>query len=61
MEGWAGHRLAIKLKLLKNKIKEWAKSHFGDVQVQKSNLLTKIQALDKEETDQLSRRGEEKS
>lgn len=51
VEGRAGHRLAIKLKLLKNKIKEWAKPQFGDVQVQKSNLLAEIQALDnKEET-----------
>ena len=33
VEQWAGHRLATKLKELKNKIKEWAKLNFRDVQV----------------------------
>ena len=49
MEGWAGHKLATKLKLQKNKIKEWAKTNFGDVRIQKSNIPAEIQALDKEE------------
>lgn len=47
MEGWAGHRLVTKLKLLKNKIKEWAKVNFGDVRTQKSDILAEIQALDR--------------
>ena len=54
VDGWAGHRLATKLKVLKNKIKEWAKESFGDVRNQKSQILAEIQALDiKEESDQM--------
>lgn len=61
MEGWAGHRLATKLKLLKFKMKEWAKEHFGDVKHQKSKILAKIQSLDgKEESVKLSREKEKK-
>ena len=56
MEDWAAHRLATKWRLLKNKIKEWAKTNFGDVRIQKSNILPEIQALDNEERDQLSER-----
>eukprot|EP00268_Persea_americana_P017810 TRINITY_DN18653_c0_g1_i1.p2 TRINITY_DN18653_c0_g1~~TRINITY_DN18653_c0_g1_i1.p2 ORF type:complete len:123 (-),score=26.57 TRINITY_DN18653_c0_g1_i1:203-571(-) len=61
VEGWAGYWLAIKLKLLKNKIKEWAKENFGEVRIQKLNILTEIQALDmKEESDHLTTLEEEK-
>ena len=52
VEGWAGYWLAIKLKLLKNKIKEWAKENFGEVRIQKLNILAETEALDrKEESD----------
>ena len=62
VEGWVGHRLATKFKVLKNKITEWAKLNFGDVQVQKSNILTEIQALDKkEESGQLSLEGKKRN
>eukprot|EP00268_Persea_americana_P008188 TRINITY_DN13159_c0_g2_i1.p1 TRINITY_DN13159_c0_g2~~TRINITY_DN13159_c0_g2_i1.p1 ORF type:complete len:214 (+),score=40.85 TRINITY_DN13159_c0_g2_i1:166-807(+) len=55
VEGWAGYKLATKLKLLKIRMKEWAKEHFGDVKFQKSNILAEIQALDrKEESDRLT-------
>ena len=47
VEGWAGHRMATKLKLLKNKIKEWAKENFGDVRTQKICIPAEIQALDR--------------
>lgn len=49
VEGWAGHGLAIKLKMLKQKIKEWVRSRFGDVGVIKANLLEEIQKLDRKE------------
>lgn len=55
VEGWAGYKLATKLKLLKIKIKEWAKTNFTDVRMQKIQLLEDIQNLDKkEELGQLS-------
>ena len=61
MDGWAGYRLATKLKLLKIKLKEWAKEHFGEVKYQKFKILAEIQSLDgKEEPDQLSREEEKK-
>lgn len=53
VDGWAGYRLAMKLKLLKNRIKDWAKDHFGDVRNAKVNILQEIQLLDKEEVGQL--------
>lgn len=54
-EGWAGFRLAKKLKHLKVKIKEWAKDHFGDILKAKDSLMGEIQLLDlKEEPSQLS-------
>ena len=31
VEGWLGQRLAVKLKLPKVKVKEWAKDNFGEV------------------------------
>ena len=39
MEGEAGDKLATKLKMLKNKIKEWAKMNFGDARIKKSTIL----------------------
>ena len=61
VDGWAGYRLATRLKLLKTKLKELAKEHFGEVKYQKSKILAEIQSLDgKEETDQLSREEEKK-
>ena len=55
MEGWAGQRLPTKLKLLKNKMKEWAKEYFGDLMLQRPKILAEIQALDrKEESDNLT-------
>lgn len=54
MVGLAGYRLAVKLKLLKSKIKDWAKVHFGDVTNTKEIILQEIQLLDnKEEVGQL--------
>lgn len=49
MEGWAGFRLALKLKLFKSKIKEWAALHFGDVSAIKEGILEEIRLLDREE------------
>lgn len=47
--------LAIKLKKLKEKIKEWIKNHFGDTEAAKSKLLAGIQNIGrKEEHSQLS-------
>ena len=42
VEGWAGHRLVAKLKVLKTKIEEWVRVSVGDVQIQKFNILAKI-------------------
>ena len=42
VDGWARYRLATKLKLLKVKIKEWAKMNFADVKMQKAQLLEDI-------------------
>lgn len=50
VDGWAGYRLASKLKLLNGKIKEWVKTTFGDVLKSKETILKEIQAIDKEET-----------
>lgn len=56
VEGWAGHRFAGKLKLLKAKIKEWVKENFGEVGMMKANILNGIRSLDiKEEMNGLSR------
>lgn len=56
VEGWAGHKFAAKLKLLKAKIKEWVKENFGEVGMMKANILNELQSLDaKEERDGLSR------
>ncbi|XXG85840.1 hypothetical protein AAC387_Pa11g0856 [Persea americana] len=61
VDGWAGHRLATKLKLLKTKLKEWAKEHFEKVKHQKSKILAEVQSVDgKEETDRLSSEEEKK-
>lgn len=50
--------MAIRLKLLKNKIMEWVKENFGEARVQKLNIpaeIQVIQALDwKEENDHLT-------
>lgn len=48
-EGWAGLRLAIKLKILKAKIKDWAKCHFGYVGTVKNNIMNGIHSLDNKE------------
>ncbi|XXG46977.1 hypothetical protein AAC387_Pa09g0968 [Persea americana] len=47
VDGWVGYRLGTKLKLLKVKIKEWAKMNFADMKMQKTQLLEDIQNLDK--------------
>lgn len=46
VKGWAGYKLVLKLKRLKERIKEWTKNHFGDVSCTKANILEKIQSLD---------------
>ena len=49
VEGRAGHRLMVKLKLLKIKLKEWAREKFGDVGMQKTTILEEIQLIDNRE------------
>ena len=49
VEGWTGYRLATKLKMLKVKLKAWAKMSFADMKMQKAQLLEDIQNLDKKE------------
>lgn len=59
VEGWPGQRLAVKLKLLKVKVKEGAKDNFAELGVIKLKILEELQCLDgKEETGLLS--GEER-
>lgn len=54
--GMASFTLAKKLKLLKIKIKDWAKEHFGNILEAKDTLMGEIQLLDlKEESHQLSK------
>lgn len=36
VEEWAGYRLATKLKMLKVKLKEWAKMSYADMKMQKA-------------------------
>lgn len=55
VEGWAGYKLAAKLKYLKQKIKQWSKDSFSDAGVMKTKIPEEIQLLDiKEEQGQLS-------
>ena len=42
-------RLVVKLKLLKVKIKEWAKENFGEVGATKCKILEDLQCLDSKE------------
>lgn len=49
MDRWVGFKLALKLKLLKGKIKEWARFYFGDVTAIKDRILEEIQALNYKE------------
>lgn len=49
MEGWTGFKFARKHKLLKGKIKDWVKNHFGEVEKVKNNILKEIHVLDKKE------------
>lgn len=44
-----GYKLAMKLKLLKGRIKDWAKDQFGDVRLVKEGLLKDIQRLGNKE------------
>ena len=47
--------IAKKLKLIKAKIKKWNREAFGDIKIQKYNLMDSISQLDvKEETSSLS-------
>lgn len=45
VEGSIGFKLPIKLKVLKGKIKEWAKNHFGDMENFKRAFLKKSMFL----------------
>ena len=60
VESWAGFRLAVKLRTLKLKLKEWAileyvsKTYFGDIELQKDAILEEIQNLDNKELGHLS-------
>lgn len=55
VDGRLGFALAIKIKIIKLKIKEWAKSQFGDVGAAKKNIVEEIRRIDKkEETCQLT-------
>lgn len=49
-----GFKLAAKLEVLKGKIKEWAKNHFGYMGKIKENILVELLALDKKEEECLS-------
>lgn len=51
VEGWAGCKLEMELKLLKGKIKDWARHHFENVRKVKEDLLKEIQRLDNKEKD----------
>lgn len=44
---WEGHKLLIKLKLLKGKIKEWVRLSYGDGATNKACYLAEIQSLDR--------------
>lgn len=41
--------MAVKLKMLKSKIKGWAITHFGEVSAVKQSILVEIQFLDLKE------------
>lgn len=49
VEGWVGFTLALNLKNLKKRIKEWAEIHFRDVRAIKEGILEEIRVLDREE------------
>lgn len=46
VEGRVGFRLSMKLRKLKEKIKEWVANPFGDVHAAKANILEELQSLD---------------
>ena len=48
-QGWAGFRLTAKLKSLKAKIKDWAKTSFGSVEASIADLLCSIKEIDSKE------------
>lgn len=62
VKGWEGHKLFVKLKLLKHKIRDWAKVHFRDVEGQKTIILEEIQLIDsmEESTGKLTDEGRSK-
>lgn len=39
VEGWDGYRLGMKLKILKGRIRDWAKEHFGDARMANESIL----------------------
>ena len=45
-DGCAGLTLMLKLKKLKEEIKEWTKNQFGDVRSAKIDILEEIKSLD---------------
>lgn len=45
VKGWEGHKLFVKLKLLKHKIRDWAKVHFRNVGGRKRSALKKFNSL----------------
>lgn len=49
VDGWTGFKFARKHKLLKGKIKDWVKNHFGEVEKVKNNILKEIHVLDKKD------------
>ena len=49
VNGSAGLRLLIKLKKLKEEIKEWNKNHLGDIRCAKTSILEEIKNLDIQE------------
>lgn len=46
VEGWKRFKLSVKLKLLKQKIKDWVKSNLGEAEQQKAFILEEIQKID---------------
>ena len=49
VEGFASYVLARKLKVIKERLKEWNKEVFGDIRVRKFNLMGSINAIDEKE------------
>ena len=45
--GWVGYRFSSKLKMLKNKIKDWTKCNLEPVGPLKAKILEELQSIDR--------------